>query len=272
MRLVARQPQTEPSPTEPALARPRPVPARGGQPEEHLVSLLAPRSFEAEQYRVLGHAIEQMHRDVGLCVLAVTSPAVGDGKTTTAINLAGTLAQGARARVLLVDGDVRRKSVEQQFPMLDPDAPGLGEAILQPRLTLDDVVHTLPEFNLSVLLAGRCDDPYEMLKSDRLGDIVRDARERYDYVVVDTPPLVPLPDCRALAKRVDGFLMVVSAHRTPQRLLEEALGVLDPAKLLGIVFNRNDRRVSDSYGYYGAYVKPLTGHRPWWSKMRNGGA
>jgi protein-tyrosine kinase len=254
----------------PEAAHPRTTRPHAEQPEEHLVSLLAPRSFEAEQYRVLGHVIEQMRKDIGIGVLAVTSPAVGDGKTTTAINLAGTLAQGAKARVLLVDADVRRRAVQEQLRMLDTDAPGLGEAILQPGLALEDVVQCFPEFNLSVLPAGRCDSPYEMLKSERFGDLLRDARDGYDYVVLDTPPIIPLPDCRAIAKRVDGFVMIVAAHRTPQRLLEEALGVLDPAKLLGVVFNRNDRRTSDSYGYYGAYVKPLNGHRPWWWKIRNG--
>jgi capsular exopolysaccharide synthesis family protein len=248
--------------------RPRTA-SRPQQPEEHLVSLLAPRSFEAEQYRVLGHVVEDMHRDAGLRMIAVTSPAVGDGKTTTAINLAGTLAQSPEARVLLVDADLRRHSVEEQLRLLDPARPGLAEAIATPGLALADVTQLFPQFNLAVVPAGRCEDAYEELRSERLAHLFREAREQYDYVVVDTPPVVPLPDCRALAKCVDGFVMIVAAHRTPQRLLEEALGVLEPAKLIGIVFNRNDRRLSDSYGYYGAYVQPLNGHRaPWWWRAR----
>jgi capsular exopolysaccharide synthesis family protein len=240
------------------------------QPEEHLVSLLAPRSFEAEQYRVLGHVIEQMRKDVDLHVIAVTSPAVGDGKTTTAINLAGTLAQGAHTRVLIIDGDLRRPSVGVQFRLLDPDVPGLVDAILKPGVGLSDVVQHFPQFNLSIVAAGRCDDnPYEVLKSEQLAEVLLEARGAYDYVVIDTPPLVPLPDCRAIAKWIDGFVMIVAAHKTPQRLLEEALGIVEPSKLLGIVFNRNDRPMSDSYGYYGAYLQPMNGHRaPWWWRGR----
>jgi|SRR5688572_10518101 len=242
---------------------------RAEEPDEHLVSLLAPRSFEAEQYRVLAHTIGDLHREAGLRVIAVTSPAVGDGKTTTAVNLAGTLAQSPDARVLLVDADLRRHSVEEQFRLLDPGCPGLAEAVATPLLALADVTQSFPAFNLAVVPAGRCEDAYEGLKSERLAHIFREARDHYDYVVVDTPPVVPLPDCRALAKVVDGFVMVVAAHKTPQRLLEEALGVIEPAKLLGIVFNRNDRRMSDSYGYYGTYVQPLNGHRaPWWWRAR----
>ena len=257
------------APGEPEPLRTRAQARRAEEPEEHLVSLLAPRSFEAEQYRVLGHVIEDMHRDMGLRMIAITSPAVGDGKTTTAINLAGTLAQSSEARVLLVDADLRRHSVEEQFRLLDAERPGLAEAIVNADLTLADVTQPMPQFNLSVLPAGRCEDAYETLKSERLADLFGEARDLYDYVVVDTPPVIPLPDCRALAKWVDGFVMIVAAHKTPQRLIEEALRVLDPAKLIGIVFNRNDRRMSDSYGYYGAYVQPLAGHRtPWWWRAR----
>ena len=257
---------------EPEAVRPRMMRPQAEEPEEHLVSLLAPRSFEAEQYRVLGHVIEQMHKDVDLRVIAVTSPAVGDGKTTTAINLAGTLAQGSHTRVLLVDADLRRPSVGVQFRLLDPDAPGLADAIAKPGVALSDVAQRFPRFNLSIVAAGRCEGgPYETLKSERLGEVLRDARDVYDYVVIDTPPVVPLPDCRAIAQCVDGFVMLVAAHKTPQRLLEEALGIVDPAKMLGIVFNRNDRPMSDSYGYYGAYVQPLNGHRaPWWWRARRG--
>src|SRR5881296_1977191 len=86
-----------------------------GEPDKHLVSLIAPRSVEAEQYRVLRHFVEQTRKDVGLRMIGVTSPAVGDGKTTTAINLAGALAQAADTRVLLVDADLRRGSVQEQF-------------------------------------------------------------------------------------------------------------------------------------------------------------
>ena len=239
------------------------------QPDEHLVSLLAPRSFEAEQYRVLGHIIENMHRDGDLRTVAVTSPAVGDGKTTSAINLAGTLAQSTEARVLLVDADLRRHSLEEQFRLLNRESPGLAELIAKPNLALSEVTQCFPQFNLSVIPAGRCMDAYEALKSERFAELFREARDQYDYVVVDTPPVIPLPDCRAIAKSMDGFLMVVAAHRTPQRLLEESLGVLEPAKVIGILFNRNDRRLSDSYGYYGAYVQPLNGHRaPWWWRAR----
>ena len=227
--------------------------------DEHLVSLVAPASFGAEQYRVLRHLVEQMRRDADLRLLAVTSPAVADGKTTTAINLAGSLAQTPDARVLLVDADVRRGAIGEQLGLT---GPGLVDAILDARLVLADVARHLSMFNLWVLTAGQTTSaPYEVLKSPRLGELLADARRQYDYVVLDTPPLAPVPDARVLANSVDGFLMVVAAHKTPRRLVEVALDALDPAKTLGLVFNADDRPLSGYYSSYtyGRYVSEHSG-------------
>jgi capsular exopolysaccharide synthesis family protein len=227
------------------------------------VSLLIPTSFEAEQYRGLRHVVEQLHKTADLSVIAVSSPEPADGKTTTAINLAGALAQAPEARVLLVDADLRRSSVGDLLGLGDIGGCGLVDAILAPGLALQDVVRRCPSFNLSVLPAGRRpSSPYELLKSSHLGELFEEARRRFDYIVVDTPPVVPFPDCRVIAKWVDGFLVVVAAHKTPRTLLEETLNLMDPAKIVGLVFNRIDRPLS---GYYYAYEQPPDGDRGgWW--------
>jgi capsular exopolysaccharide synthesis family protein len=227
--------------------------------EEHLVSLVAPNTFEAEQYRALRALLEQKRKAESLVVLAISSPAAGDGKTLTSINLAGTLAQAPEARVLLVDCDLRRPSVEAHLALGDGSSIGLVEAILDPALSLDQVIRRQARFNLSVLTAGRCPgSPYELLKSPRLADLLEEARRRFDYVVVDTPPMVPVPDLRVIAKLVDGVLLVVAAHKTPRRLLEEALYASDPAKVVGLVFNNDDGLLSRAYGYYD-YGRPVNG-------------
>jgi len=208
----------------------------------HLVSLVAPWSFEAEQYRMLRHIVEQRHKEAGLCVMAVTSATVGDGKTTTAINLAGALAQTDDVRVLLVDADLRRGAITEHLGLGAAPGPGLADAIGDPRRSLGDVTRRCASFNLSVVPAGaRPASPYEALTSSRLGELIAEARCGHDYVVLDTPPLVRLTDCRVIEKWVDGFFVVVAAHKTPRKLVEEALEIIDPAKLLGIVFNRDDR-------------------------------
>jgi len=123
--------------------------------------------------------------------------------------------------------------------------PGFVEAILDANLPLAAVVQARPQLNLSVLPAGRFPSaPYEVLKSPRVGELFAEARRKYDYVIVDTPPLVSVPDGRVFGKWVDGFLIVVAAHRTPRKLLEEALNLMEPTKIVGIVFNGDDRHVS----------------------------
>ncbi|MBI4011595.1 MAG: CpsD/CapB family tyrosine-protein kinase [Candidatus Rokubacteria bacterium] len=216
--------------------------------DEHLVSLLAPDSFEADQYRALRHVVEQRRSDAGLQIVAITSPGVEEGKTTTALNLAGTLAEGQAARVLLVEADVRRSAVGRYLGLGHAGRAGLVDAILDPALTLEDAVVPCRPFNLTVLLAGHHPAiTYDLLKSARLGELLSDARRRYDYIVLDAPPLVPVPDCRLIERWVDGFLVVVAAHRTPRALLEEALNVMDPAKVVGLVFNGDDRPLRRPY-------------------------
>src|SRR5206468_2700492 len=75
--------------------------------------------------------------------------------------------------------------------------------------------------------------PYEVLESPRFGELISEARQKYDYVLLDTPPIVSVPDCRVIGKWVDGFLIVVAAHQTRRKLLEEALNLMEPAKVIG---------------------------------------
>jgi len=222
--------------------------------DEHLVSLLAPTSFEAEQYRELRHTIEQLRKTTTLSVIAVSSPAAADGKTTTAINFAGALAQAPDARVLLVDADLRAPSVGACLGIRDQAVPGLVDAILNPGLTLEAVTQAQPHLNLSVITTGRRPSvPYEVLKSPRVGHLFAETRRKYDYIIVDTPPVVAVPDGRVFGEWVDGFLLVVAAHRTPRKLLEEAFNLMAPDKILGLVFNGDDHHLSkDSYGRYGS--------------------
>ena len=223
------------------------------QLDPHLVTLTSPGSFAAEQYQGLRLTIERLRRGRTLQVIAVTSPAAGDGKTLTAINLAGALARGAEdARVLLIDADLRRPAVARQLA-IDSGAPGLTEVVANPQTTLDSVTQKLKPYNLSILPAGtRNGAVHQILRSSRLDTVLAEARSRYDFVVVDTPPLLPVFDSALLANAVDGVLMVVAANQTPRKLLGEALNMLDPGKVLGIVFNRDAKPM---FGYYDAYYK-----------------
>ena len=220
--------------------------------DDRLVTLLTPNSFAGEQYRTLRHLVEKMHTETGVSVVGVSSPSIGDGKTTTAINLAGALAQARETKVLLIDMDLRRPAVNGQLGLRGFNPKGVV-AVLGAGASLDDVIVELPMFNLSIIPSGpRQSAPYELLKSSRLHQMMDEARRRFDYVIVDTPPVIAVPDCRVISSGVDGFLVIVNAHKTATRLLSETVSVLGQSKVLGLIFNRDDQPIAEHlYNSYG---------------------
>lgn len=226
-----------------------------GDLDHRLVSFLRPDSFEADQYRALRYAVERACPSEGCRVVAITSAVPGDGKTLTAANYAGAIAKAGQARVLLVDADLRRPSIARLLGHDVHHGWGLVDAILDRRLSLEQIAWRLEAFNLSIVTSRRPQaDTYEILASGRFGELVAEARKRFDYVVLDTPPVLPAPDSRLLAQWIDGYVVVVGADKTPRRLVEETLALLGPAKILGLVFNRESYNHSRYGRYYYAYT------------------
>ena len=234
--------------------------------DDRLVSLLTPNSFVGEQYRTLRHLVEKMHTESGVSVIGISSPGVGDGKTTTAINLAGALAQARDTKVLLIDMDLRRPAISSYVGLRGFNPKGVV-AVLGAGATLNDVVVELPMFNMSIVPSGpRQSAPYELLKSTRLHEMLDEARRRYDYVIIDTPPVVAVPDCRVISSCVDGFLIIVNAHKTPTRMVGETLSVIGQNKVLGLVFNRDDQPIAQAA--YNAYGPDAGNGAGWGGAMR----
>jgi succinoglycan biosynthesis transport protein ExoP len=219
--------------------------------DSRLVSFTHPGSFAAEQYQGLRLTIERLTRTQGPQVLAITSPAAGEGKTLTSINLAGALARESEGRVLLIDADLRRPSVAATLNL--PSAPGLTDVLASDTLELSAVAQQLPPFPLWTIPAGSPGSAiHRLLRSPRLETLLQRARQEFDVVIVDTPPLLPVFDSAVLSRIVDQMLIVVAANQTPRKLLGESLNLVDPAKVLGIVFNRDDRPL---FGYYDEYYR-----------------
>lgn len=215
-----------------------------------------PQTYASEQYRVLSHIVQQLGK-LGKRVIAVSSPVAGDGKTTTSINLAATLAQASDARVLLIDADLRRGCLADQLGLGRSAGPGLAGAISDSVCRLESVTRRRVGLNFALLPAGAYPPmPYEALRSARMGEILAQAREQFDYVLLDTPPVVPVADLRALSDWVDGIFLVVSAHVTPRGLLDEALSSMDADKVVGIVYNGDDLPLSGQYRSYYSYGEP----------------
>ncbi len=211
-----------------------------GDIDDHLVSLLEPTSFAAEQYRAARLALETLHRERGTRVVGIASPGRGDGRTMTALNLAGALAQASQARVALVEADLRHPSVARYLGL--SGGRGLCSYLLDTTRTVDDVLQRPTSVAFAVVPAGPASSmPYELLKSPRMAALLDELRQRYDYVLLDTPSALPFPDVGILRDLVDGFIVVVRANRTPREHLAQTLSVMGRPRTLGLVFNDDER-------------------------------
>jgi len=210
-----------------------------------LVAGLAPKSPAAEQYRQLRTRLSHAEGASNLRTVLITSPQKGEGKSVTSANLALTMAQELQRRVILVEADLRKPSLQELFGL--PPGPGLSE-YLAGAAELKDVMRFLPDHNLTVIHAGSAPtNPAELLGSTAMRRLLDQLRTRYDRVLLDTPPVLPLADVAVLAPLVDGTLMVVRAGVTPKPAIENALRAFDSSRLLGVVLNESG--VEQDYRY-----------------------
>lgn len=229
-----------------------------------LITSLESHAPRVEAFRVLRTNMQFVDVDKASKVFAVTSSVPGEGKTTTACNLAITLAQ-AGERVLMVDGDLRRPQIATMFD-LEP-AVGLTSVLIG-SIDLEDAYQETNIENLTVLSSGKVPpNPSELLQSQAMGEVLDRARKEFDIIVMDAPPLLPVTDAALLASQSDGALVVVRHSKTTRDQLRhsiERLSAVD-AKVLGLVFNMVPvRRGSkgDAYGYgYGYGYAPEPGRK-----------
>ena len=187
--------------------------------------------------------------------IVVTSPTVGDGKTTIVSNLAFALARMNR-KVLLVDADYRKPRLHKIFKCADT-ADGLGRVLSADHgfARLDAVVRQTTVPNLHILHSGPADAEFpEILSSARAAELLRLARRDFDYVLIDTPPALHLPDARIWGRLADGVVLVVRAGATDRAGSAVALERLmsDGVPILGTVLNAWKARGGQYYGYYSA--------------------
>jgi capsular exopolysaccharide synthesis family protein len=180
-------------------------------------------------------------RTASAVVIGVTSPHMGDGKTTVALALGSSLATDFAAEVLLVDGDVHTQSVAREYG-LEGEA-GLAELIAG-TTTLEAVRHRLPPARMSVVTAGSAsEDPARLARSESLVEVMAGFKRGTQYVVMDLPATLHSMSAPVLAKRCDGVVVVVQAGKTSRADLERTLQLLGDAKVLGVVINRNTSRI-----------------------------
>jgi len=199
-----------------------------------LVSNAATTPLSIEQYRRLAAVMHQAQVDRGIKTVMVASAFSGEGKSLTASNLALTLSESYRRRVLLVDADLRRPMLHDIFQI--PNLEGLSDGLKSKVLRKMPLVEITP--NLSLLPGGRPDpDPMGGLTSDRMKHVMKQAVDRFDWVILDTPPIALLPDGSLVANMVDTVLLVVAACRTPCTAVQRTVAAIGKDQIIGTVLN-----------------------------------
>lgn len=217
-------------------------------PDHPLIVQSDPRSQRSEAFRRLRTNLQFLDVDSRSRAIVVTSSLPGEGKSTTTINLAITLAD-AGSRVLLIDADLRRPSVAKYMSI--EGSVGLTTVLIG-RATLQDVVQPWGTGTLNVLPSGQIPpNPSELLGSSAMTELLDVLAQHYDFIIIDTPPLLPVTDAAILARVVGGAVIVVGAEKVHRQELAESLNALGTigTRALGVVLNRASRKHTDAYSY-----------------------
>ncbi|MDY0082625.1 MAG: CpsD/CapB family tyrosine-protein kinase, partial [Ignavibacteriaceae bacterium] len=208
-------------------------------------------SVPSESFRALRTRIQFSRPDKeNLKTIVVTSPSPQEGKTFVTINLAGSFAQTEK-KVLLVDCDLRKPRIHRVFEVKKD--PGLIDYLVGEK-SLDEVIHKSSLKNLYYLTAGTIPpNPSEMLDSKQMDDFLAIVREKYDYVIIDSPPIIAITDAEILTKKVDGTILVVSSEVTEFPMMERANQIIlhDQTTMIGTVLNNFD--TNSAYGSHYKY-------------------
>jgi protein-tyrosine kinase len=243
--------------------RTRESPAASEHPQQEVEILASPKDPStivfsenhkphegAEQFRTLRTRLYQLRDASPVKKVLITSAVAGEGKTFVSTNLAQAIARERDRKVLLVDGDLR--SARLHLPFGAPLSPGLSE-YLRDEATEAEIIQHGQEGNLCFIAAGNGagSNASELLSNGRLQKLLDRVAPLFDWVVVDSPPCLPVADASVLAGFVDGVLLVVRAKSTPSAISQKARQELRKSNVIGVVLNAVEE--VDSYGGYYAY-------------------
>jgi capsular exopolysaccharide synthesis family protein len=225
----------------------------------HLVAMADERGLGAEKFRVLAARLNNLRNGAKPKILQVTSSVIGEGKTLVSANLALTLAKRSSQSVLLLEGDLRKPALSNIFGV--SKRPGLNEW-----WNSKDPIHKFlvraGETSLYLLPSKPVQHPASVLQSGRLADALAEFSRQFDWIIVDTPPLLPMADSNLWARLADGTLLVVRKGVVTRTALKQAMETMDSPKLVGVVLN--DATDFAQVNYYDQYYsgKPIKKHAP----------
>jgi protein-tyrosine kinase len=223
-----------------------------------LKAVLDTRTLPGEQLRFLRTRLSQLQRQHGFKKLLITSSVPGEGKTFIACCLAGILAQEPGKRVLLMDADLRRPRTVYNLG-LEKETELIGLSHLLKRThTLEESLLKSSSINLFFLPAGKVpDNPSELLASENLDRIIHETSELFDWIIIDSPPVLNIADSTRLAPLCDTVILVVHANKTPAKFVQKSIQMMGKSAICGIVMNR--MKIHPTSRYYYKYYSSKNG-------------
>lgn len=218
-----------------------------------------PKSISAEAYRSLRTSIKFSSVDKTIKTIVVTSSIPGEGKSTISGNLAITLSQSG-ARVLLIDCDLRKPSIHKKFRVVND--LGLTD-ILVDKCSLKDVIKKIDEYLFMITAGTIPPNPSEIVGSNSMEDLIKELSLSFDYIVMDTPPVIPVTDPLLLAAKSDATIIVVRARKTKEKIIRQAYDELIKvnSNIIGSILNDSETKTNNSYYEYYAEEDKWSRHK-----------
>ena len=217
-------------------------------PQNRLVAISDGDSPAAEAFRLLSVRLRHLRRDRNLRKLLITSTIPQEGKSTVSANLACALASSTRRRTLLLEGDVRRPSLSKVFGL--GHHPGLCEWLEGGR-SLASCIYRLEPGNIWLFPAGNAPaNPLELLESAKLPALIEELSASFDWVIIDSPPVLPLADTSIWTRMADGIVLVARQGTTQKHHLQRGLEALESKKVIGVVLNSSKNSSDNEYYSY----------------------
>ncbi|MFU0784644.1 MAG: non-specific protein-tyrosine kinase [Thermoanaerobacterium thermosaccharolyticum] len=217
-----------------------------------LVTIKNPKSPISEAFRTLRTNIQFSSFDKKIQTIMITSSGPGEGKSTTASNLAVVMAESGSSTIL-IDCDQRKPRLHKIF--LTSNQTGLSD-ILAGKVVFEDAIKDVGVGNLTLLTSGtRPPNPSELMASRKMKKFIDELKNRYEYIIIDTPPVIAVTDAQLLSRYADGCLLVIASSQVEREAAIKAKGLLEKvnANILGTVLNKLEVKEKGYYGYYYSY-------------------
>jgi capsular exopolysaccharide synthesis family protein len=223
-----------------------------------------PLSPGADRFRYLRMCLRELSHTGKLKTLLITSPLPQDGKSTITLNLATAMAEGGKRSVLVIEADLHHPTLTEQLSL--EMRPGLAECLSDGMDPLP-ALRRLEPLGWYLLPAGHPhENPTELLQGDAIGKVMQKLAQHFDWILIDSPPVVPLTDSLSLARQANATLLVAREGCTPDDAIEKSIALLGRQRVLGVVLNCVDGLERLYSGYYGysqrAYPKSITVAKP----------